>query len=222
MQNMRKNKTPILVTLLYFSLSLLYVIFRYVLLKKTAIGENEIVFLNKAFALTAVFLLFQIAYDKVHQIKAKNLDKPERKYFFKFYGTTSTAIMFIHAFFSVTIFDEIHLPQYFTNGFLNETGDMTLLWGISALSIFMAIAIIGVTAKNYNSKRRNVPFLISLGYLFLLFHVFTLGESCWFSAKTLIGYGIPVSLISFILILTGAYFNIKVTREKRKSTFEKK
>ncbi len=212
---MTKNKEPIFITLIYFTVSLLYVLFRYALLKQIPIEGYTVVLLNKALAFTAVFLLFRIAFDKVYQIKSKE-SGTEKKYYFKFYGTTSTAIMFVHAFLSVIVFDEVHLPKFFTNGYLNETGDMTLLWGISALSIFMAIAIIGVTAKNYNSKRRNVPFLISLGYLFLLLHVFTLGEKSWFTVENYLHYGLPVSLLSFILIISGAYFNIKVSREKRR------
>jgi len=216
---MTKNNKPVFISLIYFSVSLIYVLLRYMLLKGAPADGNVVLFLNKAIALTAVFLLFQIAYDKVRQRKLTEKGI-EKKYFFKFYGTASTALMFLHAFLSVTVFDKVHLPKFFTDGYLNETGDMTLLWGISALSIFMAIAIIGVTAKNYNSKRRNVPFLISLGYLFLLLHLFTLGESSWFTYNNFIHYGLPVSLLSFILILSGAYLNIKISREKRKRNFE--
>ncbi len=214
---MINNKSAIYRTTIYFVVAFLYVIIRYVVLKGQPFEQNIIVFINKAVALTAVFLLFQIAYDKLTQIKSgdKILGK---KYHFKFYGTASTIFMFVHAFFSIIVFDDVHLPKFFTKGFLNETGDMTLLWGISALSIFMAIAIIGITAKEYNSKRRNVPFLISLGYLFIILHLFTLGGQSWLNVNRFFRYGIPISLISFMLVIAGAYFNIKISRQKKKSS----
>jgi len=209
---MNKNRKAVIIVFGYFTLSSLYVLLRYVLLKKVDFGGEFVLLLNKAVAFTIVFLLFQIVVEKY-----KTKDKPEKESHAKFFGTTSTVLMFLHAILSVVIFDNKHLPDFFSNGFLNETGDMTLLWGISALSVFMAISIIGITAKQDNAKRRNVYMLMLLGYVFLILHLFTLGEMNWIRISDYLKYSVPISLISFLLTFAALIMNLIIKRRKIKN-----
>ena len=148
----------------------------------------------------------------IEKYKAKR--EKERVSHAKFLGTTSTVLMFLHAILSIVIFDKNHLPYFFSNGFLNEAGDMTLLWGISALSVFMVISIIGITAKQDKAKRRNVYLLMLLGYGFLLLHLFTLGEINWFKTSDYVNYTIPISLISFLLVAVALVMNLIIRKRK--------
>jgi hypothetical protein len=208
---MNKNRQALIILIGYFALSSFYVLLRYVLLKGLDFSSEFVLLLNKAVALTIVFLLFQIVIEKHNSSK-----KPDKISHAKFFGTASTLLMFLHAILSVIVFDNKHLPDFFSDGFLNETGDMTLLWGISALSVFLAIAIIGVTAKQDNAKRRNVYLLMMLGYVFLLFHLITLGEMNWINISDYFKYAVPVSLISFLLAAVALIMNVIIKRRQTK------
>lgn len=197
-----KQATVILLTTL--TATLLYAILRYNIVRSVSFDHLPLFISNKAIALSATIL-----------IGLSFLLGPLARFFpdqftpylslRKSLGVLGFGVASLHAILALILLKPAYYPRLFaSDGQLNFTGEISMLFGVLALFIFTFVAISSlpsVEEKMQADSWKMVQRLGYLAYLLVLGHVTVMGFQGWFRPESW-QYGLmSISLISAMVVV---------------------
>ena len=201
MKREAKNTAEIKISLIVVAIAFLYAIVRYNIIRGISWEQLPLFISNKAIALAALTLIalsYSVGSLSKFWPKFSSL-LSARKYL----GLFGFGLGAIHGLISLLIFDPQHYPKFFTEGVLNFTGELSMLFGVLALAIFAIVAISSIPSIAESLKQDKWLKIQRLGYLGLLLlagHVFVMGYKGWLQPSTWPGGLLPISLVAFIIV----------------------
>lgn len=197
-------KQTTLIVLIVLGLSLLYAFIRYNVVRNVPLDNFPLFIANKAVALAATiliglsFLLGPLARFWPNQF-APHL------YLRKHLGVIGFGVASLHAIMSLVLLNPANYPRfYFEGGKFNLAGESSMLFGILAFLIFVAISITSlppIERHMHPNQWKTVQRFGYLAYFFVLMHVGIMGFRGWFRPDSWL-YGLAsISLISALFII---------------------
>lgn len=202
MERKSEWKSVFIISFIIFLFIFTYAIIRYNVFKGVAIEHIPLFISNKAIAVTAVVL---IGLSYIMGPLARfwpTVFVPKLK-FRKYFGLGGFGLAAIHSIISLLLFSPSYYPKFFSDGKLNLTGELSIVFGIIALFIFSIVAITSLPSFEQSMDRKKWLFIQRLGYVaffLVLLHVFTMGFEGWLKPANFPGGLLPMSLIAFIII----------------------
>ncbi len=191
------------ITAVVLAVTLAYAIVRYNVIKGVPWQQLPLFISNKAIALAAVvFIALSYDFGPLARFWPK-VFVPELSTR-KFFGLLGFGLAAVHSIVSLLLFNSAYYPRFFAQaGKLNLTGELSMLFGVIAFSIFSIIAVTSIPSveKSIDSKRWQA--LQRLGYFaffLVMLHVFVMGLEGWLKPSGWPGGLLPISLIAFIVI----------------------
>ena len=160
---------------IYILITLLYAIIRYNIFGGVPFHDIPTYILNKSISFTMILLLATIIYKQIKGYKDEVLELIRS---FKI-------LTFIHILLSLSLLSKTYYSRLFTDEGLNLFGNLTILFGILALTYMYFVK----TKFNY------LLFLV-----FIALHLVFLGVKVWFNVDKWLGYMPPISLICFLTV----------------------
>ncbi len=187
------------------SLSWIYAVIRYNVLKNVEFAHLPLYVTNKSFALSAVILVC------LATLKSEKHGKDYSVYL----STAGYLIAMVHMLITFILINKEYFPSLFSGGKLNIFSELSLLFGVFTFTAFTFLVIFMITRDYYRNlfgQIFTINFLNLLALTFLGFHSLLLGIKTWASPKTWPAMLPPISLIGFIAaIITIAKRLIKST-----------
>lgn len=191
------------IAVIILTITFAYAIIRYNLLKGVGWDQLPLFISNKAISLSAV-LFIGISYALGSLTRFLPVFVPALG-MRKFLGLFGFALAALHALISLLIFSQIRYPKFFSqSGNLNVVGELSMLFGILAFSVFAIVAISSIPGiiNSQDSKRwLAVQRLGYLGLILVFFHVLTMGLDGWLKPEDWPGKMLPISLVAAIVIV---------------------
>lgn len=180
-----------------------YAIVRYNVIKGVPWEELPLFISNKAIALAAVvFIALSYGFGPFARFWPRVFVSLlwERKYF----GLLGFGLAAVHSLASLLLFSPSYYPKFFTTaGKLNLSGELSMLFGVLAFSVFSIIAVTSIPAVGKSIDSRQWQALQRLGYfalLLVLLHVLVMGVEGWLKPAGWPGGLLPISLVAFVII----------------------
>lgn len=190
-----KSKSDIKnIIILSFIFSMFYAILRYNVFNEIPWVDLPIFILNKAVALTIILLLFY------NQLNKKLTEISRNKLWISMFVLT-----IFHLILSTVILQPEYFGKFFDSTKLNIVGSLTILFGVLSFLGFFINWIISLNGKlnpAFSFDDLQIIKLKYFVYLFLGVHIFVLGINGWLTPSNWPGYLPPISLISFILLVS--------------------
>ena len=191
------------ITAVVFAITFAYAIIRYNVIKGVPWQQLPLFISNKAIALAAVvFIALSYDFGPLARFWPK-VFVPELSTR-KFFGLFGFGLAAAHALVSLMIFSPAYYPKFFTAaGKLNLTGELSMLFGVIAFSIFSISAVTSIPAVEKSIDSNRWQMLQRLGYLaffLVLLHVLVMGFEGWLKPAGWPGGLLPISLVAFIVI----------------------
>jgi hypothetical protein len=170
--------------------------------------------INKVFAISGYLMLIissLISLNKRH-LKGWHLELYEGK---DLLGFGSLVLIIVHVFISVAILKPEYYDKFFgTDGKLNLTGELSMLFGVGGLAIMWMVHRFFSLSGDVDPKRKSrkqFQKLINLAILAGFFHAAIMGIKSWMSPWGWYGYLPPISLIASVgfLIWLFVFFSKK-------------
>lgn len=197
-------KTALLIFSATFAVTLGYAFLRYNVVRNVSYENIPLFIANKAIALTATIL---IGLSFLLGPLARFLPKlfVPHLYLRKHLGVTGFAAAALHALISLVLLTPAYYPKFFLpNGKMDLIGESSILFGILAFLIFLAISITSLPPIENRMDPRQWKFVQRLGYLayiLILFHVAVMGWAGWWQPESW-KFGLAsISLISALVIV---------------------
>lgn len=195
------NKNPAWTIILGITaFSLIYSITRYHLFKGVSWQHFPLYILNKSISFTAILLLAISFLSRYFQAFSRS----RTNHWGVILGSMALGLVIIHFLISALLMRETTFPLLFTSNALNVRGEVGLLFGILAFISLLGIAIVHFLKKTNRSPKIEKTFFQFLKCSSLALtasHVLIIGYSNWIKPKEWPGYLVPISLISFIIIV---------------------
>ncbi len=122
----------------------------------------------------------------------------------KYFGLLGFGLAAAHGLISLLLFSPANYPKFFAaDGTLNFTGELSMLFGVLAFFVFVAVAItsIPVIEQSMPAERWNaVQRLGYLGLLLVLLHVVVMGLEGWLTPALWPAGMPPISLVAAVVI----------------------
>ena len=204
------RKKANIVSIAIFAVVFAYAVIRYNVIRGTPWVDLPLFISNKAIALASVvFIALSFILGPLAKFWPNTFVKlqPLRKYF----GLLGFGLASVHAFISLLIFNSQYYSKFFTEGKLNLTGELSMLFGVIGFFIFLLVAISDIPSVMKSIKYENWLKIQRTGYLaffFVLLHVFVMGFEGWLTPNTWPGGLLPISLVAFIIIAITLLFRV--------------
>ena len=197
-------KRTLLIVLITFIVTLGYSIIRYNIVRNVPFENIPLFISNKAIALTATILIgLSFLLGPLARFWPKMFT--HHLYLRKYLGISGFAIAALHALMSLLLFSPAYYPKFFLpSGKMNLIGESSMLFGILAFLIFLAISLTSLPQieKLLNSQQwKSIQRLGYLAYVLVLFHVVIMGWAGWWKPESW-KFGLAsISLISALIII---------------------
>lgn len=168
-----------------------YSIVRYSVFGSVSSIHTPVYLLNKAIALASVCCLLFTVFNFFKQA----LDQT------KLWGISAFHLACIHIVMSVVILNRDYFPKLFGTTQMNLVGELTVLFGVLA-----SYAI--CHARHHNLTQVKPKVFQIIASVFILGHLISIGYSGWLEADLWYGDLPPISLLSFIIVMTNLLFFI--------------
>ena len=183
-------------------LSIVYAITRYHFFKGVHVQQFFPEILNKGLSLAAILLISLSL--SVGPLSRQFPDKFNSLLLRKrLFGLWGFVFAFIHSMVSIHFYKPDHYPKFFSLEHLNVLGKFVLYFGVVSL-ILLSIAFMVSFPKNINVRPiifQRSQFIGFVGLIIGGAHVIPIGAQGWFHPYSWPGYLIPITLISFIVVL---------------------
>ena len=183
-------------------LSIVYAITRYHFFKGVPVQKFFPEILNKGLSLAAILLISLSL--SVGPLSRQFPDKFNSLLLRKrLFGLWGFVFAFIHSMVSIHFYKPDHYPKFFSLEHLNVLGKFVLYFGVVSL-ILLSIAFMVSFPKNINVRPiifQRSQFIGFVGLIIGGAHVIPIGAQGWFHPYSRTGYLIPITLISFIVVL---------------------
>ncbi len=197
------SRKVIVTSAVLLAVAFAYAIVRYNIIKGVPWQELPLLISNKAIALAAVvFIALSYDFGPLARFWPRAFVPLlwERKYF----GLLGFGLAAVHSLISLLLFSQPYYPKFFTEaGKLNLTGELSMLFGVLAFSIFAMIAVTSIPAVEKSIDARRWQALQRLGYFaffLVLLHVLVMGIEGWLKPAGWPGGLLPISMVAFIVI----------------------
>ncbi len=191
------------ITAVVLAITFAYAVVRYNVIRGVPWEQLPLFISNKAIALAAVvFIALSYDFGPLARFWPRVFvpELPMRKFF----GLLGFGLAAAHALISLLIFSPAYYPKFFTEaGKLNLTGELSMLFGVLALFIFLAAALTSLPSVAASMGRSQWQAVQRVGYLaffLVLLHVLVMGFEGWLKPSGWPGGLLPISLIAFIVI----------------------
>ncbi len=192
---LNKNMPPVKVLSLFFTLSLGYAVVRYHLFGGVLWDQLPLYVMNKVLALTVVLVLFyKIWFGRV--LTAENKE---------WYIWAIATLVFGHVLISLSLLSPEYYAKFFTAGKMHFKNELSILFGIAAFIAFLGF-LLSFTKENKKLARKFQQVILFL----LAVHLFSMGLSGWITPWKWYGAMPPVSLLSFVIILSILFVKKKI------------
>ena len=181
-----------------FIITLLYAIARYIIFGDVSWNQLPSFIINKAIAWSAVIFLV---------ITGFNFLKKEHNHT-KIWGRLAFHFALLHIIISVGLFSSDYYPKFFSGNLLTFLGELMILTG--GIAIYSLHRIKEHKKINTHSIRFELLGIVAVGL-----HLFSMGIPGWFQPIQWYAGLPPISLLSFVLIITAGIFYIIPKRQKR-------
>ena len=185
-----------------FIISLLYAVIRYNIFKDVPWIDLPLYVFNKALSFTAIILFGVFQY-------IKSRPGYEKGNHIKEYAVIMAVL---HVIISIIIISPVYFEKFYSGQHLNLTGGLTLLFGVLAFGVMLLLSSNYILKENMS----NPNYLNSAVYLFFIItagHIFVMGYEGWLIPGSWPGRLPPISLLSFIVVLSALTFG-KILKEK--------
>jgi DMSO/TMAO reductase YedYZ heme-binding membrane subunit len=200
-------------TIVILGAAFFYAIIRYNIIKGTPWAHFPLFINNKAISLASVaFIALSYLLGPFARFWPNTIVPvlPSRKFF----GLLGFGLGAVHGLMSLLLFTPANYPKFFlSDGTLNLTGELSMLFGVLAFLIFTAVAITGlpgVSQSMTTDRWHSVQRMGYAGLLLILFHVVSMGLEGWLKPSTWPGGMLPVSLVAAIIVGIALLFRIIV------------
>jgi hypothetical protein len=199
------NRKPTILIIWTIVLSLVYSIIRYHYFKELNVSFYLVVF-NKGISLGSILL---ISFSFIVGPLAKNYPIAFKKFTLgkRLYGIWGFGLAFLHSLISLLILEPKYLNQFFVLDELNIVGDFILITGSVSL-VLIGAAFITSFPRVFKFKSSFFTMTQNAGFIGLIFggiHVIPIGINGWTQPNSWPGYLIPITLISFTVVLFTIY-----------------
>ncbi len=160
-----------------------YAVLRYNIFQAISFEHLPLYVTNKALALSIVVLIFFRLFTKKEN--------------HAFYDITIYAQLLMHVFISLALLSPAYYPKFFLESKINITGELSLLFGVTALVMFLMRLFV-----RQHKKFSSIKLPISVVLFLVSAHVFSMGISGWITPLKWSGYLPPISLIAFVILIT--------------------
>ncbi|MBC8346251.1 MAG: ferric reductase-like transmembrane domain-containing protein [Candidatus Marinimicrobia bacterium] len=200
---MNRNSATLIISTIIFSL--VYAIIRYHYFKELDFSLFIFV-INKGVSLGSVLLL---SFSYTVGPLARNFPKVFMKFTSgkRLFGITGFGLAFLHSIISLLIFEPEYFNRFFILEELNIVGNFILITGIISL-ILIGAAFITSFPRVFKFKPSFFSLSQRAGLIGLIFggiHVLPIGINGWAQPNLWPGYLIPITLISFIVVIFTIY-----------------
>ena len=183
-------------------LSIVYAVTRYHFFKGVPFQQFFPEILNKGLSLAAILLISLSL--SVGPLSRQFPDKFNNLLLGKrLFGLWGFVFAFLHSLVSIHFYKPDHYPKFFSLEHLNFIGKFVLYFGVVSL-ILLSIAFIVSFPKKLNVRPiifQRSQFIGFVGLIIGGAHVIPIGAQGWFHPYSWPGYLIPITLISFIVVL---------------------
>ena len=132
--------------------------------------------------------------------------------FAKEFGQVGFSFIIIHVLSSLPLLNENYFNKFYNQGKFNLIGELSLLFGITAL-FFMSFNQVRLFVKSCNNENAEVndkyKGLSLLGIILTLGHVLVMGFNGWLTPSLWPGYMVPISLLSFLILMVALLARLK-------------
>ena len=185
-----------------YLLVLIYAVLRYNVFKGVPWDHLPLYVLNKTFALAGIILLSQ-AFILNNWIQSEqNLIRAKQLGWFGFH------LILLHVLCSFAILNPLYFSKFFVQGKMNLTGELSMLVGGAA---FVVLTVNNIRSwlnlkNNEETSRVYKGYHPVLGILLVIAHVFIMGVKGWLTPSAWPGYLLPISLVSFLVLIAALTF----------------
>lgn len=198
------NRQVFTTFLIAFLSIFIYAILRYVVIKGDSVEHIPLYITNKAFATTSVFLIgLSFGLGPLAKFWPEMFKK--HVYLRKYFGLFGFGIAALHAFTTLLMFTPKYYPKLFDKeAVLTGQGELSMFFGILALFVFSGVAVTSLPSIEEKMDKKQWLFVQRIGYgayFFVMLHLVFMSFRGWLNPKTWPGGLLPISLISFLIIL---------------------
>jgi|ERR1039457_38104 hypothetical protein len=186
-------------TVLFFTT--VYAVMRYAAFANVSPIHIPVYLLNKAISMTAAFSLL---------MAALGLIRAQRDVF-DFWRKACMNLVFIHVIMSLAVFNKGYFPKWFNNDMMTLNGELTLLMG--ALGVYCFWRLLTFEMKPHIRR-----IMMTSASALVAGHLFVMGYDGWLQVQKWNGGLPPITLLSFILVVSSLAVFIRVS-EKHESFF---
>lgn len=181
-----------------------YAFIRYYL-SQFKVNESEALYIfNKGLSFTSAALI-SLSYIISNLIKLKKLDFEKNKMISKYFGISGFLMASIHVLISLMLLSPERYPGlYQVNGIFNFNGEMTVLFGVMAFSLFLMPAITSINSVKAAMTLQSWKTYQQIGYgglIVIIFHVFFVDAENLIDPARWPYFLLPITIISLILIV---------------------
>ncbi len=195
------------VALLIFLTAYGYAVARYILAGPIEWSDAPLFVLNKGFALAAIFL-FSGSFSHASLQKIFPASSFLRKIDPLLLSSVGVTFIVLHAIIAFILFNPEYYKEFFSSGSrLSLAGSFSLLGGVLSFTALLYYNINKLLMTAYRQAER--PFVLSRNFvrismLLLAMHLVFMGYAGWLKPAGWYAHLPPVSLLSFVLLCTGA------------------
>lgn len=212
-----------LITATILIITFAYAILRYNIIRGVAWEHLPMFISNKAISLAAVFF---IALSYILGPLARFWPKRIVPLLTtrRFFGLLGFGLAALHGLLSLLLFTSANYPRLFSSdGTLNLTGELSMLFGVIALFVFTVVAlscIPSITDRLQWEQWQRIQRLGYAGLILVLLHVLLMGYRGWLQPSQWPGNLLPISLIAAAAIIMTILLRIVVMvwRDEKGST----
>jgi hypothetical protein len=189
------------IVFLSLSISLFYAIIRYNLLSDVPWADLPVFVLNKAIALTMVFLFLIVQLELAPVTKLKNR-----------LWLIILTFGILHASLSFVLLGPEYYGKFYALSRLNWIGSFSILFGAIAFSgmAFSGLMIMSRSINDSFSFEKITTYRLNIfTHLFISAHIFIMGFRGWLAPQKWPGYLVPISLIGFVFSIFATVMFIK-------------
>lgn len=207
----RASKWIIVVTTILIAFS--YGILRYHILKGTPWAHFPLFINNKVISLSSVtFIAFSYVLGPLARFWPNTMLPLLGTR--KFFGLLGFGFGAVHGLMSLLLFSPANYPKFFlSDGTLNLTGELSMLFGVLSFFMFAAVAVTGVPSISQSMSQDRWQGVQRLGYaglVLVLLHVLSMGLEGWMTPGNWPGGMLPISLVAAIIIVVALLLRIVV------------
>lgn len=191
------------VTFIVFLLTLFYSILRYNIYGEVSWNNLPLYISNKAIAFASIILI-GLSYFLGPLARFWPNKFVSNLHLRKHFGLLGFGLASVHTIASLLIFDSGYYPRFFQGQKLTFNGELSLLFGVLAFAVFIIVALSSSHAFSANLNAvswKRIQRTGYLAYIFVLLHVFFMGYRGWTDPSHWPGGLLPISLLSFSIIL---------------------